>query len=89
VLHEIEVVPGTIIPEPAVLQTVLVGGAGVGRLPDFYAAGAVANGTLVRLLPEYQDDSVDVHALYPSHRSLSAKVRVFIDALAEHLNRMI
>jgi len=38
-------------------------------------------------LPEYQDDSVDVRALYPSHRSLSAKVRVFIDALAEHLNR--
>ena len=87
VLHEIEVVPGTVVPEPAVLQTVLIGGAGIGRLPDFYAADAVGNGTLVRLLPEYLDDSVEVHALYPSHRSLSAKVRVFIDALAEHLNR--
>ncbi len=86
-LHEIEVVPGTVVPEPAVLQTVLIGGAGVGRLPDFYAADAVANGTLIRLLPEHDDDPVDVHALYPSHRSLSAKVRVFIDALAEHLNR--
>ena len=78
--------PGTVIPEPAVLQAVLIGGAGIGRLPDFCAADAVANGTLVRLLPEYGDDSVDVHALYPSHRSLSAKVRVFIDALMEHLN---
>jgi len=88
VLHEIEVVPGTVVPEPAVLLTVLVGGAGIGRLPDFSAADAVASGTLVLLLPEY-DDSVDVHALYPSHRSLSAKVRVFIDALAEHLNRPV
>ena len=87
VLKEIEVVPGTVIPEPAVLQAVLIGGAGIGRLPDFCAADAVTNGTLVRLLPEYGDDAVDVHALYPSHRSLSAKVRVFIDALAEHLNR--
>jgi len=87
VLHEIEVVPGTVIPEPAVLRTVLVGGAGIGRLPNFYAADAIADGTLIRLLPEYQDDSVDVHALYPSHRSLSAKVRVFIDALAEQLNQ--
>ena len=86
-VQEIEVVPGTVIPEPAVLMPVLVGGAGVGRLPDFYAAEAVARGTLVRLLPEHQFDSVDVHALYPSHRSLSAKVRVFIDALAGHLNR--
>ncbi len=86
-LHEIEVVPGTVIPEPAVLKAVLIGGAGIGRLPEFHAADAVADGSLVRLLPEYQDNSVDVHALYPSHRSLSAKVRVFIDALAEYLSR--
>ncbi|CAA9572402.1 MAG: Transcriptional regulator, LysR family, partial [uncultured Thermomicrobiales bacterium] len=84
-VQEIEVVPGTVIPEPAVLRTVLVGGAGIGKLPDFHAADAVADGTLVRLLPEYGEDTVEVHALYPSHRSLSAKVRVFIDALAEHL----
>ena len=86
-VQEIEVVPGTVIPEPAVLMPMLIGGAGIGRLPDFYAAEAVAKGVLMRLLTEHQFDSVDVHALYPSHRSLSAKVRVFIDALAEHLNR--
>ena len=85
--HETEVVPGTVVPEPAVLKAVLIGGAGIGRLPDFHAADAVAAGALVRLLPEYRDDAVDVHALYPSHRSLSAKVRVFIDALAEHLSQ--
>jgi DNA-binding transcriptional LysR family regulator len=39
-----------------------------------------------RLLPEWSAGRVDVHALYPSHRSLSAKVRVFIDALATHLS---
>ena len=61
------------------------GAAGVGRLPAFHAADVLAEGTLVRLLPEYGDDAVEVHALYPSHRSLSAKVRVFIDAFAEHL----
>ena len=85
----IDVVPGTVIPEPAVLKTVLIGGAGIGRLPEFHAADAVVDGTLVRLLPEYQQDCVEVHALYSSHRSLSAKVRVFIDALAEHLTRAI
>ena len=30
---------------------------------------------------EYEMRSVDVHAMYPIHRSLSAKVRVFINAL--------
>jgi DNA-binding transcriptional LysR family regulator len=39
----------------------------------------------VRVLPDHTSDSVDVHALYPSQRSLSAKVRVFIDAVAAHM----
>ena len=44
---------------------------------------AFANGTLVRVLADHEPDSVDAHARYTSHRSLSAKVRVFIDTLAE------
>ena len=35
-------------------------------------------------LPEYEHRVVDVHALYASHRSLSAKVRVFIDEMVDH-----
>jgi DNA-binding transcriptional LysR family regulator len=85
VMQEIEVVPGTVVPEPAVLKTLLIGGAGVGRLPDFHAEDAIAEKTLLRVLPDHESDTVDAHALYPSHRSLSAKVRVFIDALVAHL----
>ena len=49
------------------------------------AAPAVARGDLVRLFPQARGDVLDVHALYPSHRSLSAKVRVFVDALLKQL----
>ena len=83
--REIETEPGTVIPEPAVTKVMVLGGAGIGWLPDFDARDALAAGTLVRVLPDYSSDGVDVHALYPSHRSLSAKVRVFIDALAAHM----
>lgn len=62
-----------------------MGGAGIGRLPDYLAAPAVAAGDLIRLLPDLTGEKIEVHALYPSHRSLSAKVRVFIDALMEHI----
>lgn len=54
-----------------------------------YAAGAIADGKLVRLLPDHSCDTVDAHALYPSHRSLSAKVRVFVDALVAHLRQAL
>lgn len=85
VLQEFVVESGTVIPEPAVARTVLLGGAGIGRLPEYHAADAVADGTLIRLLPDHEPDTVDAHALYPRHRSLSVKVRVFVDALVAHL----
>ena len=84
-IREIETEPGTVVPEPAVTKIMLLGGAGIGWLPDFDARDALAAGTLIRVLPDHTSDGVDVHALYPSHRSLSAKVRVFIDALAAHM----
>ncbi len=83
-VRDIEVEPGTVVPEPDVVRTMLVAGAGIGLLPDFHAFSAIADGTLVRVLPDHEGGSVDVHALYPSHRSLSAKVRVFVDALVDH-----
>lgn len=84
---DIEIETRTVIPEPDVVRTMLLAGAGIGILPEFHAASAIAAGALVRVLPEYDHRSVDVHALYPSHRSLSAKVRVFIDTLVADLAR--
>ena len=78
---EVEVEALAVAPEPDLVRTMLLAGAGIGILPYFHAAAALASGALVRVLPDYEHRSVDVHALYPSHRSLSAKVRVFIDAL--------
>lgn len=85
--QDLEVLPATVIPEPTVMQSVLVDGGGVGRLPDFLAAPAVARGELVRLLPRLVSDTVDVHVMYTSRRSLAAKSRVFIEALLEHLSQ--
>lgn len=79
--REVEIVTRMVAPEPDVVRTMLLADAGIGILPDFHAADAIALGKLVRVLAEYEHRSVDVHALYPSHRSLSAKVRVFIDSL--------
>ena len=84
-IQQIEFRPANVVSDSAALKPMLVGGAGIGRLPDFVAKDAVAQGTLVRLFPEAKGDMFEVHALYTSHRSLSAKVRVFIDALIEHL----
>ncbi|XYI02174.1 LysR family transcriptional regulator [Sorangium sp. So ce1128] len=49
------------------------------------ATDALARGSLVHVLPDAAMPLVDAHARYPSHRGLSAKVRVFVDALVAHM----
>ena len=40
---------------------------------------------LVRVLPQWSGETVPVHAVYPSNRYLSPKVRSFIDLALERL----
>jgi hypothetical protein len=42
---------------------------------------------LVRLLPDYETPEIEMNALYPHRRHMSAKVRVFIDTLIDHFAR--
>ena len=86
-IEELVAEPGLVVPEHAIARTVLLGGAGIGQLPEYHARDAIASGQLVRVLPEYEGERVEVHALYPRHRSLSAKVRVFVEMVAEEMKR--
>lgn len=76
-----ELPPGVVVSDSVAMLPAVLGGAGIARLPDFLAAAHVSSGRLVRLWPSVRGDEVAIHALYPSHRALSPKVRVFIDAL--------
>jgi DNA-binding transcriptional LysR family regulator len=60
-------------------------GLGVCQLPDFYLDQALAEGRLVRLLPQLQPEDEGVWALYPNRRHLSAKVRLVLEHLGAHL----
>ena len=77
--------PDTVISDAAAMLPAVLNGIGVARLPDFLAREHVHDGRLVRLWPEAVGDLVAIHAVYSSHRALSSKVRVFIDALVDTL----
>lgn len=47
-------------------------------LPDY-----LADGRLVQILPEWTTDPVPIHVVYPQNRHLSAKVRVFVEWVAD------
>ncbi len=58
-------------------------GAGFAQVPAFIVADALKDGRLVRVLEDFEEEALPISALYPSGRNLSAKVRVFVDFLAQ------
>jgi DNA-binding transcriptional LysR family regulator len=59
--------------------------AGVGVIwqPTFLIGDDLRTGRLIPLMPGYRMADIDILAVYPSRRHLSAKVRVMVDFLAE------
>jgi DNA-binding transcriptional LysR family regulator len=77
------------LPEPAfasndaeLLHDACLQGAGVARLAAFMCEDDIRSARLVRLLPGWQADRVDVTIVYPVAQNLPSKVRSFMDYLA-------
>lgn len=65
------------------LRAAAVAGQGLWLTPPFLVSDLLASGALVRLLPDYRTPEVEVVALYPHRRYMTAKLRAFIDMLAD------
>lgn len=57
-------------------------GQGIILQPTFLVGDDLAAGRLLRVLPRYAGPAVGIHAVYPSRKHLSLKVRVLLDYLA-------
>ena len=58
-------------------------GQGVIWQPTFLIGSDLRAGRLIQLLPDYRLPDIDVLALYPSRRHLSAKIRAVVDFLVD------
>jgi len=66
-----------------VLRSAALAGDGIAQLPAFLVRDDLRAGRLTPLLEDYHLPPLGVYAVYPSKRYLPAKVRVFVDFLAE------
>jgi len=60
-------------------------GLGIAYVPDFVVGGALADGSLVSVLDDFQQERGKFSILWPNSRHLLPKLRVFVDFLGEHL----
>lgn len=78
----VEVAPRLRVNNSFAVRDAVQQGLGVAQLPLVVAQPSLGPGGLVRVLPAWQPPDVPVHALFPSARYLTPKVRAFIDHAA-------
>jgi len=61
-------------------------GLGLVQVPRYHVQRQLDEGRLIPLLEEYRVPSWPISAVYPPHRQLSPRVRVFIDWVIELLH---
>lgn len=63
------------------LRLAAINGLGLVLLPTYMAGYDLRKGRLQAVLTDYEPARLDIHAIYPHRKNLSAKVRTFVDFL--------
>jgi DNA-binding transcriptional LysR family regulator len=68
-----------------IVREAILAGLGIGFTPNWFFTPELAQGEVVRLLPQFSPHPLPVNALYPASRKHSAKVAAFIQFARQEL----
>jgi DNA-binding transcriptional LysR family regulator len=68
---------------PDAMAVAVLEGMGIGALPTFTVRAQLRSGSLRRVLPEYQLDTLNVFAVYASRQYLDAKIKTWVEFLRD------
>ena len=81
--HRVNVQASIFLDATLAVREAVCEGAGLSVLPDYAIADDLAAGRLIQVLPQWRLPSGGIHAVFPAARFRPAKVRAFVDLLAE------
>jgi len=87
--RSVSIEPRAMINDYPSLRRLVLGGAGIAMLPAHMCAEHEDDGHLQRVLTEWRLPGVDFHAVFPSHRGATPKVRAFLDFIVENLAKKL
>ncbi|MGO8500282.1 LysR substrate-binding domain-containing protein [Rhizobium leguminosarum] len=86
-VYRLPVTGNTAVNSGMVMRRLCLSGSGLGRVGQFHVQPDIDAGKLISLLEEYNPhDMEQIHAVFAGHEHLAARIRAFIDFLAEHLS---
>jgi DNA-binding transcriptional LysR family regulator len=75
---------GNVVSNSAeMLRFLTLNGNGIFLAPSFVVFDDIAEGRLMKIMPDYRPVEFNINAVYPNRSHLPTKVRLFIDLLAE------
>lgn len=69
--------------ETAVLRRAVLAGAGIGMLPTYYVGDDLRQGHLLRLLEDYEPQTLGIYAIYLSRQHQPLALRLLVDFLVQ------
>ena len=75
------------INDPEICKQAALEGLGIALLPMFVISVELESGQLVPLLEEHMPPATGMYVVYAHRRHVPAKVRVFVDFMAEHFKK--
>jgi DNA-binding transcriptional LysR family regulator len=85
-MREIGVDARISLPDPSVHRQLALAGVGVAMLGQAEVVTDLKQRRLVRLVPEWEPEPIELYALYPSRLSASPKVRALLEFLQHRCN---
>jgi DNA-binding transcriptional LysR family regulator len=71
------------------MKTAITSGMGIGILPLYAAIDGLRSGTLVRVMPKYRSQELNLFAIYPSRQYLDAKIKTWVEYLRGSLPELL
>ncbi|MGR9249302.1 LysR substrate-binding domain-containing protein [Rhizobium leguminosarum] len=86
-VYRLPVTGNTAVNSGMIMRRLCLSGSGLGRVGQFHVQPDIDAGKLISLLEEYNPHDIEqIHAVFAGHEHLAARIRAFIDFLAEHLS---
>jgi DNA-binding transcriptional LysR family regulator len=70
-----------------IVETMVLEGAGIAYLPDFFVNQHITDGSMVKILDHLQSPALGMYLVYPQTRQLPRKTRAFIDLVVERVQQ--
>jgi len=82
----VEVRTRMIVNDFDLLDEAALADLGIAMVPVFRCLESLRSGKLQRVLPDWCSGTTALHAVYPSTRHLSPKVKAFLDHLSQQMS---